>query len=144
MAGRDGARWRSTRRGSRLPRCLIVVLEWVGIAFLVAASFVQAVTVSIAYAALAMGVGLAIAGWGLVTRVRHRLLAGVLATLAGAVLVVAVPLVQLLPSWGGAGLWILTAGTGILAVLVATFLEQGRTVIRAGLGRFSEETKEWE
>ena len=75
---------------------------------------------------------------------RHRLLAGVLATLAGAVLVVAVPLVQLLPSWGGAGLWILTAGTGILAVLVATFLEQGRTVIRAGLGRFSEETKDWE
>ena len=64
--------------------------------------------------------------------------------LAGAVLLVAVPLVQLLPSWGGAGLWILIASIGILAVLVATFLEQGRTAIRAGLGRFSEETRQWE
>ena len=90
-----------------------------------------------------MALGIAIAGWGLVTRVRRRHLAEVLVMLAGAVLLVAVPLVQLLPSWGGAGLWILIAGIGILAVLVATFLEQGRTAIRAGLGRFSDETKEW-
>ena len=138
--------WRHDRaaRGAPVAATEIVVVESVGIAFLVAASFVQAVTISIAYAVLAMAVGLAVAGWGLITRVRRRLLAGVLVTLAGAVLVVAVPLVQLLPSWGGAGLWILIAGMGILAVLVATFLEQGRTAIRAGLGRFSEETKEWE
>ena len=138
--------WRHDRaaRGAPVASTEIVVVESVGIAFLVAASFVQAVTISIAYAVLAMAVGLAVAGWGLITRVRRRLLAGVLVTLAGAVLVVAVPLVQLLPSWGGAGLWILIAGVGILAVLVATFLEQGRAAIRAGLGRFSEETKEWE
>ena len=138
--------WRRDRaaRGTPVASTEIVVVESVGIAFLVGASFIQAVTISIAYAVLAMALGLAIAGWGLVTRVRRRLLAGVLVILAGAVLLVAVPLVQLLPSWGGAGLWILIAGIGILAVLVATFLEQGRTAIRAGLGRFSDETKDWE
>ena len=138
--------WRHDRaaRGMPVASTEIVVVESVGIAFLVGASFVHAVTISSAYAVLAMALGIAIAGWGLVTRVRRRLLAGVLVMLAGAVLLVAVPLVQLLPSWGGAGLWILIAGIGILAVLVATFLEQGRTAIRAGLGRFSDETKEWE
>jgi hypothetical protein len=138
--------WRRDRAARSLPTASteIVVVESVGMAFLVAASFVQAVTISIAYAVLAMALGLGIAGWGLATRVRRRLLAGVLVTLAGAVFVVVVPLVRLLPSWGGAGLWILIAGMGILAVLVATFLEQGRTAIRAGLGRFSEETKDWE
>lgn len=138
--------WRRDRatRGTSVASTEIIVVESVGIAFLVGASFVQAVTISIGYAVLAMALGLAIAGWGLVTRVRRRLLAGVLVMLAGAVLLVAVPLVQLLPSWGGAGLWILIAGMGILAVLVATFLEQGRIAIRAGLGRFSAETKDWE
>ncbi len=138
--------WRRDRaaRGTPVASTEIVAVESVGIAFLVGASFIQAVTISIAYAVLALALGLAIAGWGLATRVRRRLLAGVLVILAGAVLLIAVPLVQLLPSWGGAGLWILIAGIGILAVLVATFLEQGRTAIRAGLGRFSDETKDWE
>jgi hypothetical protein len=83
------------------------------------------------------------------TLVWGSFLAGVLAVASApegsaTALGLAIPLVQLLPSWGGAGLWILIAGIGILAVLVATFLEQGRTAIQAGLGRFSDETKEWE
>ena len=64
--------------------------------------------------------------------------------LAAAVLVLAVPLLQNLPDWGGAGLWILIACVGITALLVASLIEQGRSATKAAIGRLSDLTKEWE
>ena len=56
--------WRRDRaaRGAPVAATEIVAVESVGIAFLVGAAFVQAVTISIAYAVLAMTLGVAIAG----------------------------------------------------------------------------------
>ena len=84
------------------------------------------------------------AAWGTVTKVRRRVVAGVVVVLAALVLLVGVPLVRMLPGWRGAGLWVLIAGAGLAALLVATLLEQGRSVVRRVLVGFGSATKGWE
>jgi len=49
---------------------------------------------------------------------------------SGVFLLVGVSLVQMLPAWRGAGLWILIAVLGLTAVLVATLMEQSRSAVR--------------
>jgi hypothetical protein len=122
----------------------IVALEMAGVAFLVGASFVQAVTDSVAYAVLAAILGLAVIGWGALTKVRRRLAAGALIVLASLVLLIAVPMVGLLPAWEGASLWVLIAAVGLVALLVASFLEQGKAAAHKGMSRFAEATAGWE
>jgi hypothetical protein len=138
--------WRQDRkqRGERLAASEIVVLELAGLAFLVGAAFMQTVTVSVAYAALAATLGLAVIGWGVLTRVRRRLAAGALIVLASLVLLIAVPLVRLMPAWQGATLWVLIAAVGLVALLIASFLEQGKAAAHKGMGRFGEATAGWE
>jgi hypothetical protein len=122
----------------------IVGLELAGIGFLVGAAFVQAVTEVVGYAALAAALGIGVAGWGLVTRVRRRLAAGVV-TVAGALVVfVVVPMVRLLPAWEGAWLWLLIGAIGVVALLAATVLEEGRELVQRGMRRFGQMTEHWE
>ncbi len=138
--------WRRDRRQQAGPVAStdIVVLELTGVAFLIGPSFVQAVTDSVLYAVLATALGLVVLGWGLVTKVRRRVATGGLTVLASCVVLVAVPLVGLLPSWQGAGLWLLIAAVGLGALLVASFLEQGKAAARKGVSRFGEATAGWE
>jgi hypothetical protein len=131
-------------RGQDAAPSTVVVVELVGVAFLVVASLVQAVTSAPGHAVVAMLVGLAIVGWGAVTTVRRRLAAGVVVIVVAVVLLVAVPLVRLLPAWGGAGVWLLLVGLGSVAVVAATVLERGRVVVRSALGRLGELTVGWE
>jgi len=121
-----------------------VTVELVGIGFVVGSSFVQTVTESIAFALLALTLGLLIAAWGLVSKVRRRLAAGAVIGLAALVLLVGVPLVRLLPDWGGAGLWILVAGIGLVAVVVATMFEKGQAAVHANLTQIGDATADWE
>jgi len=138
--------WRRDRRLRQLALTPgpVVGLELAGIAFLVGTPMVQAVTDSPLYALEAGAVGILVALWGVVTRVRRRVATGALVVLVAVVLLVAVPLVQLLPAWGGAGVWLLLAGVGLVAVLVATMLERGRAAVRTTLGRIGEVTADWE
>lgn len=138
--------WRQDRKahGGRVTATEIVALELVGVAFLVGAAFVQAVTEAVAYAVLAALLGLAVTGWGVVTKVRRRVAVGALTVLASFVVLVAVPLVGLLPSFEGAGLWILIAAVGLGALLIASFLEQSKAAVRQGARRFGEITAGWE
>ena len=140
------ALWRRDRAARGLPVSApeVVGLEVVGVAFLAGASVVQAVTESVAYAVLVAAIGLAVAGWGVVSRVRRRLAAGLGLVLVGVALLVGVPLVSLLPSWEGAGLWVLIGGVGLVVILVAVFLEQGKAAARSGLSRFAHTTSGWE
>ncbi|MFC6238072.1 hypothetical protein [Longivirga aurantiaca] len=131
-------------RGVAVDSTDVVVLEVVGIAFLVGASFVQIFTVSLAYAGLAAAIGLAIVAWAVLTRVRRRLTLGVAITCAALALLVLVPLAQLLPAWTGATLWIAIAAIGLVAILVATLLEQGRAVVRRGIDQLHRLTEGWE
>ncbi|MCL3861326.1 hypothetical protein [Actinotalea sp. K2] len=140
------ALWRRDRRarGADTSSGEIVALELVGVAFVVGASFVQAVTESLLHALVATALGLAVIGWGVLTRVRRRVATGALVVLAGTVVLVAVPLVALLPAWGDAGLWLLVAGVGLVSVLAATLVERGRAAARSTRGRFRDATRGWE
>jgi hypothetical protein len=131
-------------RGRDPSAASVVALEMVGIAFVVGAALVQSVTTSLVYTAVALALGLAIGAWGVVTKVRRRVAAGVAIVVAAMVLLVALPLVQLLPAWSSALLWACIAGVGILALLAATLLEQGRSVVRRVLKGFGELTEGWE
>ncbi len=122
----------------------VVLLELAGIGCLVGSSFVQAFTVALAYAALAAVLGLLVAGWGVLTRVRRRVTAGAAVAFAGLLVLVGVPLAQLLPAWSGVTLWVTIACVGLLAIVGATLLEKGRAVLRAGLDSFAALTEGWE
>ena len=122
----------------------IVVLELTGVAFLIGAALVQTVTEAVLYAVLAATLGLAVMVWGVLTKVRRRPAAGAVVVLVSLVMLVAVPLVGLLPAWQGAALWVLIAGVGLVALLVASFLEQGKAAVHSGLKHFSEATAGWE
>ncbi|WP_372594723.1 hypothetical protein, partial [Actinotalea sp.] len=129
--------WRGDRRarGAVSGDPTGVVLELTGIAFLVVTSWVQAVTVSVVHALVAAGIGALVLVWGLATRVRRRVAAAAVVVLVSLVLAVAVPLVALLPAWGGAAVWIAVAVVGLVAVLAATLLEKGRAAVRAASQR---------
>lgn len=122
----------------------IVTLELVGIAFLVGASFVQAVTTSLVYVALALLLGAGVGAWGLVTKVRRRVVAGGVVVIAAVVVLLAVPLVSLLPSWQGTALWIFLAGAGLVALLAATAIEKGRIIAHRLLERYVALGDAWE
>ena len=102
------------------------------------------VTESPSYALPALMLGSGIAVWGVITKVRRRVMSGVVVVLIAAVLLVAVPLLNLLPEWRGAGLWVLIACVGIAAMLVAGLMEQGKSAANAAIGRISEVTRDWE
>jgi hypothetical protein len=131
-------------RGGNPAGRAIVTLELVGIAFLVGASFVQSVTDSLAYVALALVFGAGVGAWGLLTKVRRRLLAGAGIVLAAVVVLLAVPLVSLLPSWQGTALWIFLAGAGLVALLAATAIEKGRVLVGHALARYTALGETWE
>jgi hypothetical protein len=138
--------WRGDRRrrGERLDVLEVVVPEMVGIAFLVGAFFVEAVTHALWQAVVVAVLGVAVTVWGVLTRVRRRLVAGGVAVGAGLLVLLAVPLVRLLPSWEGAGLWVLIAGLGLVAVVAASLVERGKAVTRKGVARFGTLTAGWE
>jgi hypothetical protein len=140
------ALWRRDRqrRGERLDVVELVVPELLGIAFLVGAFFVEAVSHSLWQAVVAAAVGVAVIAWGVITRVRRRLVAGSVIAAAGLFIPVAVPLVRLLPSWEGAALWVLIAGLGLVAVGAASLMERGKVVTRKGVARFGTLTAGWE
>ncbi len=138
--------WRQDRqrRGEPLATPEVVGLELVGIALLVGPSLVRSVTDTSVHAGVAMVLGLAVAGWGLVSQVRRRLGAGLAVVLVAVLLLVAVPLATLLPTWEGPLLWAAIAAVGLVAVMVAAMVERGKTVARQGLVRFAEATVGWE
>lgn len=140
------ALWRRDRELHQAPLASIeiIVVELVGVAFLVGAALVQTLTEALSYAVLAMGIGLGIVGWGVVTKVRRRVAAGIVAVLTSLVLLIGVPLVDLLPSWEGAGLWVLIGGVGLAAVLIASMIERGRAALHQGMRRVAEVTSGWE
>ena len=141
------ALWRRDRRahGGQVASPEIVVLELVGIAFLAGSALVQAVTESVAYAVLAIAVGLSVAAWGVVSTVRRRVAAGVGIVLVAVVLLVGIPLWNLLlPAWDAAFLWVLIGLAGLVALVVAGLLDRGRAAARRELTRIEESTAGWE
>jgi hypothetical protein len=119
-------------------------LEYLGMLLVVSPALVQIAAVNLFYALLALADGLALAAWGTITRVRRRALFGVASIVLAAALVVLVPMADLVPKVRGPGLWLAIAAVGLLAVLVAAFLEQGRGVAERAVIRLRDLTSDWE
>ena len=81
----------------------------------------------------------------MLTKVRRRVVFGAGTVTLAVVLMVVVPLAGLLP--GGApapALWLAIAGVGMVAIVVAALLEQGRAVAHKAIIGFRDATKDWE
>lgn len=60
------------------------------------------------------------------------------------VLLLAVPLSSRVPRLEGVTLWITVAAVGLIAILAAALLEQGRSRVRLAIRRLGELTADWE
>jgi hypothetical protein len=137
---------RSARRAGHRPVATpeIISLEVTGMGLLVGASLVQSVTENTLYALIGAGLGLAIAGWGALTRVRRRLFGGMIATAAALLLLIVVPLIPLASEVGGATVWLVLAGAGLAAIVAAALLDTTRSAIHHRITRLAELTSGWE
>ena len=138
------ARWQRRREGLDAVTTPIVVLDTLGMVLVVSAALVQTVTENIAYGLLGVVLGGLLAGWGVLTRVRRRLMFGA-ATIALAVaLMVLVPLAGLLPQARSPLLWLAIAALGLVAIVVAAFIERGRSTVVRMTRSFLDLTSGWE
>ncbi len=137
-------RWLRRGRGEDVVRLDLVVLEFVGMFFLVAASLAEVLSGNLWYSLSAIGIGIVLGAWGILTRVRRRAVFGAAVIVLSAVLVVAVPLARAVPTWTGPALWLAVAALGVAAILFATLLEQSRSAIRHAATRLDEMTSGWE
>lgn len=137
---------RSARRAAGRPVATpdVISLEVTGMGLVVGTFLVQSVTRSPLYALIGAGLGLVIAGWGALTRIRRRLLGGTIAVAASLLLLIVVPLVSLVPHWGGVAVWLALAGVGLVAIVAAALLDTTRSAIRRGITRLTELTRGWE
>ena len=137
-------RWDLRRRGRPTYAPELVALEIAGFAFLIGASPFRVIQGSSWAGAVGVALGVLVAGWGVLTRVRRRLWLGLAAVVGSLVLMVIVPLAQDPPEVAGATLWMLVAATGLAVVLVATALERWRVRIGAGMHRVGALMSGWE
>jgi hypothetical protein len=137
-------RWdlRRSGRPTHIPE--LVALEIAGCAFLIGASPLGVIRGSSWAGAVGVILGVLVAAWGALTRVRRRLWLGLAAAVGSLVLMVIVPLAQNPPDVAGATLWVLLGAAGIAVVLVATALEHWRSRIGAGMHRLGALLSGWE
>jgi hypothetical protein len=138
--------FRHDRRAAKLPpgNHELLALEYAGMAFVVGASLVQTVSDTVAYGLLAIALGAGLAVWGFISRVRRRTEVGAGAILVAVILMVAVPVVRIIPQFQGAALWGAMAAIGIVLLIVATSLEQGRSRVKRTIRRLEELMVGWE
>ncbi|HVQ88369.1 MAG TPA: hypothetical protein VMT88_09305, partial [Actinomycetes bacterium] len=137
-------RWTRRQAGKNVATTDVVALELAGVGLIAGAALVQTATDSLGYALLAIVEGILFAMWGAVTKVRRRLAAGVGVVIVSVVMLIAVPLLPLLPEWRGAMLWVAVAGLGLAAIVIATFIERGRAKVGAWVTSLSENLNDWE
>lgn len=123
---------------------LLTALEVMGMALLVASPLVQSIVSSLAYVPLLIVLGAALVAWGSLSRVRRRLVGGAATVVAGVAILVLVPMVDVARRVTGVWVWLAVAGVGLVAILVAAFLEQSRSAIRRTVRRVRDLTADWE
>jgi hypothetical protein len=138
------ARWDRRVHGSAGTSSELVAIEYPGMLFVVGAALVQTISGSDAYGLLAVALAAGLAAWGVETRVRRRVefAAGVIGT--ALVLMLAVPVVRVIPEVHGMTLWGLVAGIGVLLLVAAATLEQTRNGVQTAVRRLGELTVGWE
>jgi hypothetical protein len=138
------ARWRRRQRGADPAPTALVALDLIGMLLVVGAALAQTVVQSAVYALVAIALGLGLGGWGVVTRVRRRVAFAAGTVVLAVALMLIAPLTDLVPKVRGPGLWLTVAGIGLIAILVAAFLERGRTAAARAVAMIREATADWE
>lgn len=137
---------RDDRRARGLPvvEPTTAFLEYTGMATLLVPPVVEIFTWDPMRGLIAVAIGLVLTGWGVVTKVRRRLFAGVGGVVGTVVLMLVGPIARLVPEFEGPVLWASLAVLGLLLVLVATSLERGRARLGRALARLDEILGAWE
>jgi hypothetical protein len=136
-------RWIRGGRGGDPSGWDVIALELVGMTFLVASALARTLAGHLWNGVLAIGIGVLIAGWGMVTRVRWRAGFGAATVVLAGVLLIGVPLSKSV-TWTGPALWITLSVIGVAAIVVATALERSRDRMRQVARRLDEMTAGWE
>jgi hypothetical protein len=142
-----GVRWVRDRRGdpaTTLAGTDVATLEIAGAALMVAAATVQTMLGDLAYSLLVLAAGIGFVVWATIGRVRRRLAIGVVVILLAVALLLGVPLVRAVPTMSGPALWVTVAVIGLLVIVLATSLEQGRRRVERLGQAWREMTAGWE
>ncbi len=122
----------------------LTVLDYVGMVLVIGAPLVQTVSTSVLYGPVAVGFGVAVSVFGILTRVRRRLVLGAVTVPVALVLMIASAVVSKAPQLHGWVPWVIVAVIGLAAIFLAAFVERGRRRARQAIKRFGELTKGWE
>ena len=136
-------RWIRRGRGGDPSGWDVIALELVGMTFLVASALAQTLAGHLWNGVLAIGIGVLVAGWGVVTRVRWRAGFGAADVVLAGVLLIGVPLSKSV-TWTGPALWVTLSAIGVAAIGVASALERSRDRMRKVARRLDEMTAGWE
>lgn len=137
------------RQGVMGTKPAVIAVEITATTFLILPALVQLGNGDLPYALVSICFGTGLAMWGAFSRVRRRLAAGAITVLLTVVLLLGLPLAHAAlakdngPASSG-GLWLAIASVGLIALLVAVFLEQGRQRLAHAAHRISEMTSGWE
>jgi hypothetical protein len=136
-------RWVRRGRGGSVAGVDIVVLELIGMSFVVSSALARTLAGHLWNALLAVGLGVLLAAWGVVTKVRRRAAFGAGSIVLAVVLLIGVPLVDAAP-WRGPGLWVTVTAIGLAATIMATMLERGRSRLEQMMHHLGDMTEGWE
>jgi hypothetical protein len=136
-------RWIRRGRGGDPAGYDIVAVEFVGMSFLVGSALARTLGGHLWNGLLAIGIGVLVAAWGVMTQVRRRAAFGAASVVLAVVLLIGVPLSQAV-TWRGPTLWVTLSAIGIAAIAVASALESGRERFRRVARRLDQMTDGWE
>jgi hypothetical protein len=123
---------------------VLTTVEWLAISVVVLPALIDTVATDIVYGFAGIALGIAIGVWAIASRVRRRLFAGAFSVLLSVFLLIGVPLTGVVSELRGAALWIATAVFGLMLLVIAGSLEQGRRALRGGYRQLQELTGDWE
>jgi hypothetical protein len=123
-------------------RSPIVILEWVALGILAAPPLVEMFTTTLYLGVLALAVAVAVFIWGVVTRVRRRVVAA--GSLAVATLVLLIFAAAAGSAPASAFFWIVAVGIGFSVMLVAGLLEAYRSKKGRTMSRLDQLMSGWE
>ncbi len=137
---------RAARRGrsASTTSAELLVLEYLGMAFVVGDGLVESIATSPTRGLFALGFGVGLAAWGALTRVRRRVFFGAGAALVAVTMMVGGPIARLVPEVSGPALWIALAVSGAVLIALATGLERSRATAAAAIGRLRMVMEGWE
>jgi hypothetical protein len=136
-------RWIRRGRGGDPATYDVIALEFVGMSFLVASPLARTLAGHLWNGVLAIGIGILITGWAVVTRVRWRAGFGAVSVVLATVLLIGVPLSNSV-TWRGPTLWVTLSAIGVIAIVVASALERGRDKVEHMVQRIDQLTAGWE